>query len=488
MIEVESHFLNPILSGDYPDPSVLRDGNDYYMTHSAFMYGPGLLIWHSQDLVNWEPVCNANEAFEGNIWAPDFIKYKDTFYIYYYADGANWVISAPSVTGPWCKPVKIDLWYIDPGHAHDDEGNRYLFFDRHFIKLTDDGMSLDGELMDSYGGWEIPEDFVVEYGFGVMTYESSKITRKGEYYYITTAQGGTAGPSTGHMVISARSKSLLGPWENSPYNPIIRTLHKSEKWWSKGHGTLVDTPDGDWFIMYHAYEKGFHTLGRQTLLEPIEWMEDGWFKCMDSTDLEKPIKKPNGKSVTHGLPLSGGFEGPDLGLQWRFYREHDKSRYSLVDNGLQLKAQGTTLEDSSPLLCIPMDHSYEVSVDVEIGEGNQAGLALYYSPDCFLSIALSEGEIIISKKPGRGLIKSKIPFSSKKATLKITNDCHDTIFHYREHNGDWEKASISFETSGYHHNVFDDFVSLRVGLFSAGKGKASFKNFIYLTNLEKKNI
>ncbi len=63
MIEVENHFLNPILSGDYPDPSVLRDGNDYYMTHSAFMYGPGLLIWHSQDLVNWEPICNANEGF-----------------------------------------------------------------------------------------------------------------------------------------------------------------------------------------------------------------------------------------------------------------------------------------------------------------------------------------------------------------------------------------------------------------------------------------
>ncbi len=346
-------------------------------------------------------------------------------------------------------------------------------------------MSLDGELMESYGGWEIPEDYVVEYGFGVMTYESSKITHKGDYYYITTAQGGTAGPSTGHMVISARSKSLLGPWENSPYNPIIRTQHKSEKWWSKGHGTLVDTAEGDWYIMYHAYEKGFHTLGRQTLLEPIEWTEDGWFKTKDGTELDKPIKKPKGTAVPHGMPLSGGFEGPDLGLQWRFFREHDKSRYCLVDNGLQLKAQGSTLEDSSPLLCVPMDHSYEVSVDVEIGDGNQAGLALYYSPDCFLSIALSEGEIIILKKPGRGLIKSKIPFSSKKVALKITNDCHDTVFHYREHNGIWKKASIAFETSGYNHNVFDDFVSLRVGLFSMGKGKASFKNFKYFPSLDK---
>eukprot|EP01034_Spumella_vulgaris_P029641 gene29643-36719_t len=108
------------------------------------------------------------------------------------------------------------------------------------------------------------------------------MTRHGDYYYMTLALGGTAGPPTmwpvggpavpptGHMVVSARSKSIHGPWENSPYNPIIRTESAAEKWWSKGHATLVEGPGkSGWYMMYHGYENGFHALGRQALLAPI---------------------------------------------------------------------------------------------------------------------------------------------------------------------------------------------------------------------------
>jgi beta-xylosidase len=80
------------------------------------------------------------------------------------------------------------------------------------------------------------------------------------------------------MIVSARSKSIHGPWENSPHNPIARALSAEERWWSKGHGTLVEGPDRRWYIVYHAYERGFPTLGRQTLLEPVEWTADGWMK------------------------------------------------------------------------------------------------------------------------------------------------------------------------------------------------------------------
>lgn len=74
----------------------------------------------------------------------------------------------------------------------------------------------------------------------------------------------------------ARSKSPLGPWENSPYNPLIHTYSADEEWWSVGHGTLVSTPDDRWYIVYHGYRNGFRTLGRQTLMEPVEWTSDGW--------------------------------------------------------------------------------------------------------------------------------------------------------------------------------------------------------------------
>ena len=108
-----------ILPGDYPDPSIMRDGKDYYMTHSPFYYAPGFLIWHSQDLMNWEPLCRVMPQYEGSAMAPDLLKYKDTYYIYYPAAGTNWVMWAKDIRGPWSLPVDLKVGGIDPGHVVD---------------------------------------------------------------------------------------------------------------------------------------------------------------------------------------------------------------------------------------------------------------------------------------------------------------------------------------------------------------------------------
>src|SRR5690606_26821917 len=123
------------------------------------------------------------------------------------------------------------------------------------------------------------------------------------------------------MVIAARSKSVHGPWENSPYNPIIRTESAAEKWWSRGHATLVEGPaDGDWYMVYHGYENGFHTLGRQTMLEPIEWTDDGWFRSK-SYDVGQPIPKPKGGIARpHGMAFSNNFSTYKFDVQWSFFR------------------------------------------------------------------------------------------------------------------------------------------------------------------------
>ena len=94
------NYPKVILKGDYPDPSVIRDGKDYYMTHSPFYYSPGFLIWHSRDLEHWEPVCRAMTKWEGSAMAPDLVKYKNRYYIYYPAAGTNWVIWADQINGP----------------------------------------------------------------------------------------------------------------------------------------------------------------------------------------------------------------------------------------------------------------------------------------------------------------------------------------------------------------------------------------------------
>ncbi len=469
------YYINPILGGDYPDPSVLRVGHDYYMTHSVFNYGPGLLIWHSRDLVNWEPVCNAITGYGGNIFAPEFIQHKDMFYIYYPADKTNWVITAPSPTGPWSKPYDLKVGHIDPGHCVDPDGKRYLHLSSGYIvQLSDDGLSVVSEEKKVYDGWQYP----VEWNVQAFSLEAPKITYKNGYYYLTVAEGGTAGPATSHMVVSSRSKTPWGPWEHSPYNPIIHTQSREERWWSRGHGTLIDTPQGDWWIMYHAYEKGYHTLGRQTLLEPIEWTADGWFRVPEGIVVDQPIKKPMGDAIKHGLIISDNFASNKLGLQWRFYDEHDLSRYIFDGNSIALKCKGVSPSDSSPMLCIPQNHAYELSVALSIeGENAEGGIVLFYNPSCYCGVGWNGNQVMRYRVSSRKLHYSD--FVGKEIYLKVVNDRHEVILFYSSDGQSWIKINQVMETSGCHHNVFGGFRSFRAGLYASGKGIVRFKDFKY---------
>lgn len=107
-------FPKVILKGDYPDPTILRDGTDYYMTHSPFYYMPGFLIWHSQDLVHWKPIGRAAVQWKGSAMAPDLVKHNERYYIYFPANGTNWVIWADRISGPWSEPIDLKIGGIDP--------------------------------------------------------------------------------------------------------------------------------------------------------------------------------------------------------------------------------------------------------------------------------------------------------------------------------------------------------------------------------------
>jgi xylan 1,4-beta-xylosidase len=310
-------YMNPIIAGDYPDPSLLRDGDDYYMVHSSLDYYPGLLIWHSTDLINWEPVANALHKYLGSVWAPDLVKYNNKYYIYFPANNSIYVVTAQRIDGPWSEPVDLKIQNIDPGHVADSDGKRYLYLSGGgYVPLSDDGLCVTGNIEYIYEGWPIPEEWSIE----CFCLESPKLVRPGEYYYLTVAQGGTAGPATSHMIVSARSKSPLGPWENSPYNPILRTKDSSEKWWSKGHGTLFEDAKGNWWVVYHAYEKDHYNMGRSTLLEPVEWTKDNWFKIPSNIKTDEPIKIPGGVvDSTKEFSMNDNFDGKSLSPFWGFY-------------------------------------------------------------------------------------------------------------------------------------------------------------------------
>lgn len=456
-----------ILRGDYPDPSIVRLGQDYYMTHSSFMYAPGLLIWHSRNLTDWVPLCYALQTYVGDIWAPDLVYVNGLFYIYFPAKGTNYVIYAEKAEGPWSDPIDLRVDGIDPGHLLAKDGQRYLYVNYgRAISLAPDGLSVTGELQTVYEGWSIPKDWVVE----GMALESPKLLVRGDYYYLICAQGGTAGPATTHMAVAARSKNCLGPWENSPYNPLVHTWSKEERWWSKGHGTLIDTPDGKWCFVYHAYEKDYYTLGRQTLLDPIEWTEDGW--PIVSQDTEGEMKLVQGNSPE----LSDDFQGAALGWQWRFYKQLDPERYEVGGGVLKLKARGDSPADSAPLVIIPPDRAYEAEVEIKVGPEAEAGLVLFYNDRCYAGICFTEHEISRMRRGTKGY---PVQGLGCRLHLKVRNDHHTVTMFYSTDGTQWNRHPSSIEASGYNHNTFGEFIGLRLGIYAAGNGEAEFSQFRY---------
>jgi beta-xylosidase len=474
-------FLNPIMSGDHPDPTILKDAADYYMTFSTFDSYPGLVIWHSRDLVNWRPVTAALTRNIGSVWAPELVKHKGRYFLYIpvkASPNTSYVIWANRIEGPWSDPIDLQLPnHIDPGHAVGEDGSRWLFLsggDR--VRLSDDGLSRIGEPEHVYDPWRYPSDWVVE-GFSP---EGPKITRRKGYYYLITAVGGTAGPPTGHMVIAARSRSIHGPWEDHPANPLVRTTDVKERWWSRGHATLIEGPAGEWWTVYHGYENGFWTLGRQTLLDRIEWTPDGWFR-MTGGDLSKPIRKPRTTSaIPHGQPLSDDFSKLEVGRKWNFFKPapEERERARVEKKTLVLKARGRAPSGSSPLLLIAGDQAYRFEADVEIAPGGVAGLILFYDERLYCGLGFDETRFVTHQY---GIERGR-PANphGRKMRIRVTNDRHIVTYDTSGDGGrTWRRFDRGMEVSGYHHNVRGGFLMLRPGLYSAGRGEARFSNFSF---------
>ena len=477
-------YLNPIMPGDHPDPTVLKDGTDYYMTFSSFFSYPGLIIWHSTDLVNWAPVGPALSKPLGTIWAVDLCKHDNRYFIYIPAapDGNTWsiyAIWADDIKGPWSDPVDLNIHgCIDPGHVVGEDGKRYLFVNGiRKVRLRDDGLATDGEVEPAYSPWHYPDDWVVE----AFSPEGPKLLRHGDYFYLISAVGGTSGPPTGHMVIAARSKSIHGPWEDCPHNPIVRTQNAAEPWWSRGHATLVEGPARDWWLVYHGYENGFRTLGRQTLLEPAEWTSDGWFRAKGG-DLSQPLAKPKGgKAGPAGFAHSDDFSHNRFGVQWTFHqpKPDEMTRVNYDAKGLSIAARGTSPADSSPLTCPVGDRSYEAEVTIDLLDGAEGGMLLYYNPKAFIGIGFTpEKSRTFAWTDEQPWMSAAVATSSVR--IRVTNIDNVITWHTSHDEGKtWLRHGLRMEVSGMHHNVFGGFLSLKIGIYSVGQGSIRLRDFTY---------
>ncbi|WP_214201002.1 family 43 glycosylhydrolase [Novosphingobium profundi] len=479
------YFRNPIVPGDHPDPSILKDGDVYYMTFSSFRSYPGLVIWRSTDLVNWAPVGPALHTDIGEVWAVDLVKHEGRYFIYIPTAPTDkgwsiYAIWADDIAGPWSEPVDLGIaGCIDPGHVVGEDGKRYLFVNGiRKVRLTDDGLAADGPLEPAYEPWRYPEDWVTEN----FAPEGPKLLRRGEWFYIVTAVGGTAGPVTGHMVITARSRSVHGPWEHCPHNPIVRTTSVNEPWWSRGHATLVEGPSGDWWMVYHGYENAMVTLGRQTLLAPIRWTSDGWFEALGG-DLSQPLPIPRGGRPSPPPPaLSDDFTSDRLGTQWSFHApgETDGQRAKYRGNGLEIAVRGNSPADSSPLTCLVPDRSYEAEITLDLLDANaQAGLLLYYNDKAFVGLGFTADRLKLFEY-AQDLVWAGAPLSTRTLRLRVTNVENVVTWHYSTDEGaSWKRHDTRMEVSGLHHNVFGGFLALRIGVYAAGSGAVRLRDFTY---------
>ena len=479
----DGRYLNPIVPGDHADPTILTDGADYYMTFSSFQACPGALIWHSQDLVNWTPIVAALTRPIGTVWAMDLVRHAGRYFLYIpvLGDGGTGihVVHADAIRGPWSEPVDLRIpGCIDPGHVQGEDGRRYLFVNGgRRVRLTDDGLATDGPVEDNaWTPWQYPADWVVE----MFAPEGPKLLRRGDWFYLMSAVGGTAGPPTSHMVTLARSRSVHGPWEHCPRNPIVRTRSVDEPWWSRGHASLVEGPAGDWWMVYHGYENGMRTLGRQALLEPVEWTDDGWLRARGGT-LDRPLPKPlGGRAGPAGLALSDTFSQGPLGLQWSLHAAGagDAARLRFEDASLVLRGKGQALADCSPLTCVVGDRSYEAAVELEIrGEGH-GGLALFYDERGHAGIGFSTTQML-TYGYGQEHAWMRQAMATRRVHIWLVNRENVVTFSHSHDGRTWTQHPWQMEVSGLHHNVFGGFTSLRIALFSAGPGEIRARNFTY---------
>ena len=479
-------FRNPVLAGFYPDPSIVRVGRDYYLVNSSFSWFPGIPVWHSRDLVNWRQIGNAvdragmvdfggRELSQG-LFAPTISWHDGTFYIANtcFACGGNFILTAKDPAGPWSQPhwFRELGWGIDPSLFFDEDGSAWLLnndvpaggesWPGHravFLQRLDLGtMKLVGERHMILSGGVRPEE-KPEYA------EGPHIFRKGGYYYLTVAEGGTG---TRHAQTVLRSKALTGPYEAFAGNPILtqRDLDPARPFpiTSAGHADLVDTAGGDWWAVFLAtrpYADDSYNTGRETFLLPVRWTRNGWPTILEHG---KPIphvaKRPRlPRDPPPPLPTSGpftvqeAFDGPAPGLHWMTMRGPPDGWLTLEGAGLKLQPRTEGLGDmKSPSFLarrqqhMNMEASTELAFRPEPGEA--AGLAILQRDEYWYALLLADAgggqrEIRLmvrdgAEAPREGRMLASAPVPEGDIRLRIVGEGAKYRFDWAPPGGDWQ--------------------------------------------------
>ncbi|MFT5166288.1 MAG: xylan 1,4-beta-xylosidase [Saprospiraceae bacterium] len=447
-LNAQNHtFTNPIIPGGYPDPSICRVGDDYYIVNSSFEYFPGLPIHHSKDLVNWELVayglhredqCTGEMNLvdvqqRGGIHAPTIRYHQGKFYIittnvYSPKDRSlptkmiNFIITAENIEGPWSEPhILKGAPGIDPDIFFDEDGKVWYVGTHAPEKPNFNG---EGEIWlqeIDLDNWKLQgERYYLWRGACAGTWaEGPHIYKRDGRYYLVVAEGGT---SFNHGVMVAVSDEITGPYISNARNPILTTRHLSYDFWvnSTGHADMVELPDGRWYMValgIRGDEERASNMGRETHLVPVQWEREPfeWKKIKH----EWPVVAPATGRVERFTPLPfedkpqyrndgffDNFDSPTLDLEWNFRRVPMKNIYSLnaKTGSLRLyqKPEVILLRGRCSLMGVRQkETNFEYSASMNFKpqkEQSEAGISIFTQDDNYIMYTVAkEGENTILK-------------------------------------------------------------------------------------------
>lgn len=332
-------FTNPVIPGFHPDPSICRVGEHFYLVVSSFEYFPGIPIFSSTDLVSWTPLGHVLDRTSqldltrapasGGVYAPT-IRYHDGLFFVTatnVSDRGHFIVHAADPRGPWSDPVWVAQNGIDPSLFFE---NGFAFFSSNVepqpagphVETPDFARGIQQSLVDPLTGELLTEPRFIWEGTGGRYPEAPHLYRRGDFYYLVLAEGGT---EYGHMATVGRSRSPWGPFEASPHGPLVSHRSLASPFQAVGHADLVTLPNGDWWLVCLGVRPvgqwPRHLLGRETLLAPVRWLEDGWPAVGERGEIALEQQRP--PLPADPAPVAGprdDFEDTKLRPEWEFVR------------------------------------------------------------------------------------------------------------------------------------------------------------------------
>jgi beta-xylosidase len=411
-------YENPVYPGDFPDPSLIRAGNnEFWATATSTEWAPQFPILHSRDLVNWEHVAavfpDPPHWAAGKFWAPEISYYNGTYFVYYVAEDRSGclnvaVATATHVTGPYTDHGPLigqNDGSIDPTPVTGEDGKRYLIWKEDgnsrnrptliwIQQLDEPGTELVGErreIMRNDVPWER------------NVVEGPSVIRRDGYFYLFYSGGPCCGRKCNYAVGVARAKSVLGPWEKYERNPILAT---NEFWRCPGHGSIVDCADGRTFFLYHAYDAHDSLfVGRQPLLDEVTW-ENGWPSINGGHGPSREAASPFGIAKRARKPHTNhAFRGRRLTLDWQW--PHERKPHvefgKRFQRGIILGASCESDDDDIAAVLARQstrcDYTATAAIDLaSLAPEVQASLCVYGDHDNALGIGVRDGVVVLWKR------------------------------------------------------------------------------------------